>query len=537
MTQRKPVNHTNPSIIILFHSHEKPIYAYDYTENKKIDINSNESIFQNLKILAQKNPESFIGWCLHDLKNFLQLDAWKNIFHHRFIWVSYALNKDFYFHKKLGFVDNTIFLKLNKNVTYPTWISSSDVGATSAYVLNHIDIKNEKKFSFLFILNAIAKKLMPKGLFCYSNPNLIKPHKNILPIDQKQLAQNINETELLVFISSFYKKRWLLLYFVNILLYEKRLIINSLIKSLFKPKIFVKVTFDTSQFVQSSKKPVPVKDFLVDVIIPTLGRKKYLYNVLQDLAIQTIKPSKVIIIEQNPDPKSVSELDFLNEKWPFQIDHIFTHQLGACNARNLALKRISGKWVFFADDDIRFENNLFETVLSNINQYGTDSLIMSTLQKGEIINDNTVVQSENFGTGTSFIKKVAIEDLSFKKEHEHGYGEDVDFGMQIRNKGYDLISFPHIKTLHLKAPVGGFRFKFVPEWSNEPIPPKPSPTVMAFQLKHKTKEQLLGYKTTLFIKFYPKQKIKNPIKYIKIMRKRWDTSIRWAKKLMNDNND
>jgi GT2 family glycosyltransferase len=36
----------------------------------------------------------------------------------------------------------------------------------------------------------------------------------------------------------------------------------------------------------------------IDVIIPTIGRKQYLYAVLQDLAQQTHLPVNVIIVEQ-----------------------------------------------------------------------------------------------------------------------------------------------------------------------------------------------------------------------------------------------
>jgi hypothetical protein len=59
----------------------------------------------------------------------------------------------------------------------------------------------------------------------------------------------------------------------------------------------------------------------IDVIIPTIGRKQYLYAVLQDLAQQTHLPVNVIIVEQNPQEDSVSDLDFLiNQTWPLISD-------------------------------------------------------------------------------------------------------------------------------------------------------------------------------------------------------------------------
>jgi len=115
--------------------------------------------------------------------------------------------------------------------------------------------------------------------------------------------------------------------------------------------------------------------------------------------------------------------------------------------------------------------------------------------------------------------------------YEFGYAEDGDFGMQIRNKGYDVIYLPEPAIMHLKAPMGGFRTKPKLDWHEEPIVPKPSPTVMLFALLHKTKQQLLGYKTTLFFKYYRLQAIKNPWTYFKTFQKQWKVSVKWANEL------
>jgi hypothetical protein len=106
--------------------------------------------------------------------------------------------------------------------------------------------------------------------------------------------------------------------------------------------------------------------------------------------------------------------------------------------------------------------------------------------------------------------------------------------MQLRGVGVEIISVPKINMLHLKARIGGFRHEFKPIWDNEKVKPKPSPTIMAYNLKHLTREQLNGYKTLLFIKFYNTQSIKNPLSYLKTFNERWGLSIKWAKKMMEN---
>lgn len=120
---------------------------------------------------------------------------------------------------------------------------------------------------------------------------------------------------------------------------------------------------------------------------------------------------------------------------------------------------------------------------------------------------------------------------------EYGYGEDTDFGMQLRNSGIDILYYPFSTMLHLKAPVGGFRVKPTFLWSKDVIQPKPSPTLMLFNLKYKTNEQLNGYKLLLFLKYYKVQHIKNPIRYFFNFKKQWEKSLYWALELKKNSNN
>jgi hypothetical protein len=95
--------------------------------------------------------------------------------------------------------------------------------------------------------------------------------------------------------------------------------------------------------------------------------------------------------------------------------------------------------------------------------------------------------------------------------------------MQLRNQGIDVLYYQNLK-LFIKAPVGGFRTKLELAWENDEIQPKPSPTVMLFQITHKTKQQNLSYKTILFFKYYKHQSIKNPYTYFITFLKQWERS-------------
>ena len=134
-------------------------------------------------------------------------------------------------------------------------------------------------------------------------------------------------------------------------------------------------------------------------------------------------------------------------------------------------------------------------------------------------------QSGIFGSGNSVVKSQFLKLISFNKALEFGYGEDIDFGMQLRNLGIDIIYFPRLRILHLKAPIGGFRNKFIFPWELKGENPNPSPTVMHVKINHLTKQQLKRYKIILFLKLHK-------VNFFAVNRFTisWNLSVKWSKK-------
>ncbi len=494
--------------------------------HQNIPFDSSHSISNCLHAIANEFPEKKIVWCHLAHKEILNLEAILAILHHEKILLSFSTQNNNYFGRLIGYVEESIFINVNKNVSFTTWQMSSEVGVVSASILNALKKEIPFDYDFDYYLSSLAKLAMPLGLFCYSEPRLLKkPNSIVLP--------KANVYTLFRFVKQHYKKRWVFLLFFNVFIYEKKLVILPMLFSLFYKKRNNQSIHLDSITVQSSRKIIDKGT--LDVIIPTIGRKEYLYDVLKDFAKQTQLPHKIIIVEQNPLAGSISELDYItSDKWPFLIHLIFTHQAGACNARNLALAQTVSEWVFLADDDNRFESNLIQTVFDAIKQFGNEVVTTSYPQINEIKKYKKVIQWPAFGAGNSFAKKSLLDQVHFTKALEFGYGEDSDFGMQLRNLGKDVLYFPQAEILHLKAPIGGFRTKPVLRWYTDKIQPKPSPTVLFYILTHNTKEQFLGYKTNLFIKYYFRQTIKNPFRYYAQFQKQWKQSVFWANELKKE---
>lgn len=475
--------------------------------------------------LAGRFPEEVIGWCEEKYVDLLLLNNWDEIFHHNLIMASYAVENTF-LPESIGYVDQLPFVNVNRKVLYATWQMSSDVGGIHAEALQifYPLFKNINGFNFL--LNSIAKLGQQNGLFCYSAPKLVT-----LDFDKK-LKSLASAKELFSFVYGHYNSIWTILLLWCSIKYDKKFPVYSCFQSLLKKKYFSK-TVDLSAIAIDSTR-IFEEDDSIDVIIPTMGRTAHLLQVMEDLSHQTLLPSKVVVVEQDPAVNSVTQLEQLNRrKWPFEIMHYFIHQSGACNARNLALKEVNSSWVFFCDDDNRIKPQVLETTLKEMRKYGVEVLNTAYPQPGDKVVFKQVKQWGTFGSGNGMVRKSLIGNSQFSPIFEHGYGEDIDFGMQLRNKGCDIIYHPGIEILHLKAPMGGFREKPELEWERSEPLPKPSPTLMAYALQYYTMQQIKGFKNSLFIKYFGKQKNKNPVTYLQDMRRRWQKSEKWAKRLIN----
>jgi len=476
--------------------------------------------------LCHKFPEDLIIW-KEDSVQFEEHNI-SHIFPHSLIMASHPV-ANYFIGDEIGYVDQLPFINPKLEVRYPTWRMSTDVGGIYGKTAQQFEDTFKHIKSFGYLLNSMAKTGQQNSLFCYSDPALVQSK-----LENKKLPTR-NTSVLFSFVGQHYKKVRLLILFFCFLKYERKFPLISLLKALFKTSYFrLNVELPQPKLPESNNIPDSEK---IDVIIPTLGRPQHLKNVLFDLRNQQMKPEKVIIVEQNPNSNSSSDLNYLKtEEWPFQIIHHFIHQTGACNARNLALKEVKSDLVFFADDDIRFnERLLYDTVLE-INKYNLPAIHLNSLQEGEEVTFQKMKQWGGFSTCSSIVRFEFVKKVSFSLAFEHGFGEDYDYGMKLRNLGCDIIYHPQMILKHLKAGSGGFRDVMQDEKIASSQKPKPSPTFMLLVNRHYNNIMRRGYKVNLFLKFYSRQSVRNPIRYLSVMKRRWEMSEQKAMELQQQSN-
>ena len=488
----------------------------------------NKSLLPEFWRLAHAYPEHLLIWVEKRFRSQVNFSEIDKIFHHDLIMASFAVKEQF-LPPTIGYIDQLPFVNPNSFTTYPSWLMSTDVGGIKAETALLFEKITNKKDSFGYVLNSIAKVGQQNSLFCYSDPGLVKEI-----IEKDRIGYNAAVVELFRFVYQFYKTEWLYILLFCYVRYENRFPFLSFLSAFFTKKRF-KAEVDLAAINSVSTQINSSERDTVDVIIPTLKRPAYVEQVLNDLKNQSLVPAKVIIIEQDPELGSVSQLrEILNENWPFKIEHRFVNRAGACKARNLALNFVSSNWIFFADDDIRVPPETLKDAVLESRRLGVNALNLNCIQPGGKTVFHKIKQWGAFGSGTSLVKAEYALQCEFNEAYEYGFGEDTDFGLQLRAIGADIVYHPKVQITHLKAGRGGFREEVQVPWEKTDLKPKPSPTMMLLVKTHYNIYMLRGYKVSLFLKFYSRQSIKNPIKYLKTMEKRWDVSQKWAQKLASE---
>lgn len=303
----------------------------------------------------------------------------------------------------------------------------------------------------------------------------------------------------------------------------------------------------------------------VSYIIPTMMRQDFTLNLLEDLKKQTYLPTQVVVVDATPENSRDVTL-YNPENYPFEV--IFKWQItkGSCRARNEAIDLCIGDYIVFGDDDIRVESDFIENHIRLLQTYNAGACNgldiradhqRQTLDDLKIKLDNYPFQrwfvgaSQSFSNANSCVKKEHVVKLVGNDiNYDGGYGEDSDFGISLTKNGVAVLFNPFSTNLHLKPPVGGYRFwgtqakimgkkrKSQPWELDTPVKyirPVPSPTIMYQIHKQFTKLQYIEYKHKYFVMYLFKGNLWSiPLKLLKLPYRliQFNKSVFYAKKLV-----
>jgi GT2 family glycosyltransferase len=281
--------------------------------------------------------------------------------------------------------------------------------------------------------------------------------------------------------------------------------------------------------------PLPDPPPQVSVVIPTMGRQAMVADLLDDLSRQTLPPHQVLVVDATkPEDRDPDAFRAAERALPDGVLEIhWQTSRGSCRARNEAIRRATGDYIVFGDDDIRVASDYLEKHVRLLATYGADGangLDLRADHHRQGLEDlahkhrealeagaaERIGVAERFNNADSCVRRDWVErlvgnDVNF----DGGYGEDTDFGHCLVEAGAVLLKNPYAANLHLKPPAGGYRFwesqLFVRRRKPQPwelrrkvgwVKPKPSPTILYGFLKHSTPEQMRDWLYIILVRYW-----------------------------------
>jgi len=217
-------------------------------------------------------------------------------------------------------------------------------------------------------------------------------------------------------------------------------------------------------------------DVAVSVVLPTFGRYRYVAEVLEDLRAQTIRPTQILIADGNPSAERKPDVYARFADLPIEV--LWHEEQGICSGRNACLRRVTGDYVWFVDDDSRFDARNLEQHLRTLQGYGADVSVGPAYTKGrpDLAPEQRETACAFMDCGTTVVRRDLLAktggfDMQF---NYYLRGEDNDLGIRFVREGGLVLNNPHAKRFHYLAPVGGSRSKGSPHvfrrWSLRPRP-------------------------------------------------------------------
>jgi glycosyltransferase involved in cell wall biosynthesis len=195
---------------------------------------------------------------------------------------------------------------------------------------------------------------------------------------------------------------------------------------------------------------------LVSVIIPTLNRYEYLKDVLADLELQDYQNFEVIVVDQS-EPVDVK----FYEGWNLQIQLIQQEEKALWLARNKAVKTSEGEYILLFDDDSRVVSDWITNHLKCLDFFNVQisAGVTHTLVGGGLGKKDAYFHlSDVFDTGNAMVHRSVFENVGlFDRQFEKQRMGDSEFGLRSLLGGFNIISNPYSKRIHLKVETGGLR--------------------------------------------------------------------------------
>lgn len=128
----------------------------------------------------------------------------------------------------------------------------------------------------------------------------------------------------------------------------------------------------------------------ISVIVPVYNAEKFIDKCIESVINQTYKEIELILVNDGSKDNSLKILQKYEKQYPKMIKVFNQDNQGAGAARNLGIKNVSGKYIFFLDSDDWIEPDYLFKLYNDIS---SNDMVISGFKSYDI--DNSLLFTEN----------------------------------------------------------------------------------------------------------------------------------------------
>lgn len=204
----------------------------------------------------------------------------------------------------------------------------------------------------------------------------------------------------------------------------------------------------------------------VSIVILTMNRSSHMRVVLKNISLQSLKPSEIIIVDNNSEQTEQKQNESLAKTYNADY-YLMSENLGVSGGRNYGLKKASGDTIIEIDDDAEFES---VDAIKNAHKILQKNKKIGILAFSILKNKKMEFRREEFpffhkskqltqaltecawfiGAGHAFRKEIFGKVNYYNDFYPYGQ-EEIDFSLRVKDHGYDIFYAKDIKVFHNKT--------------------------------------------------------------------------------------